>query len=94
MLAASYWQSSNGNAGQAHNLQVAGGAFTFVTIIFGWWIFIAIMLASIDFPIVLPGKHAPAPPVLQAVMIYKTNDILVGDLSNVIKGASQRESKV
>ncbi|PSN68757.1 GPR1/FUN34/YaaH-class plasma membrane protein-like protein [Corynespora cassiicola Philippines] len=72
MLAASYWQSSNGNAGQAHNLQVAGGAFTFVTIIFGWWIFIAIMLASIDFPIVLP----------------------VGDLSNVIKGASQRESKV
>lgn len=32
----------------------AGGAFTFVTSLAGWWIFVAIMLASLDFPISLP----------------------------------------
>jgi len=32
----------------------AGGAFTFVTSLAGWWIFIAIMLASLDFPFSLP----------------------------------------
>ncbi|KAL1594374.1 hypothetical protein SLS60_010134 [Paraconiothyrium brasiliense] len=33
-----------------------GGAFAFVTTLFGWWIFIAIMLASLDFPFEVPGK--------------------------------------
>ena len=32
----------------------AGGAFTFVTSLAGWWIFFAIMLASLDFPFSLP----------------------------------------
>lgn len=49
----------------------AGGAFTFVTSMAGWWIFIAIMLASLDFPLNLP----------------------VGDLSHIVKGASQRKGK-
>ena len=32
----------------------AGGAFTFVTSMAGWWIFFAIMLASLDFPFSVP----------------------------------------
>jgi succinate-acetate transporter protein len=55
-LAGSYWQAVNGNAAMSHKLQVAGGAFGFCTTIFGWWIFIAIMLASLDFPFSVPGK--------------------------------------
>ncbi len=47
----------------------AGGAFTFVTSMAGWWIFFAIMLASLDFPFSIP----------------------VGDLSHIIKGASEKQ---
>ena len=47
----------------------AGGAFTFVTSMAGWWIFFAIMLASLDFPFNIP----------------------VGDLSHIIKGASEKQ---
>lgn len=43
----------------------------FVTSLAGWWIFAAIMLASLDFPFSLP----------------------VGDLSHIIRGASE-ERKV
>lgn len=53
---------------RAERLTVAAGAFTFVTSIAGWWIFFAIMLASLDFPLALP----------------------VGDLSHIIKGASEK----
>ncbi|KAF2260725.1 GPR1/FUN34/YaaH-class plasma membrane protein-like protein [Lojkania enalia] len=72
MLAGAYWQLNNGDAVQAQRLTVAAGAFTFCTCIFGWWIFIAIMLASLDFPFSVP----------------------VGDLSRVIKGASERDKNV
>ena len=48
----------------------AGGAFAFITALAGWWIFFAIMLASIDFPYAIP----------------------VGDLSTLIKGASERQA--
>ena len=48
---------------------VAAGALTFVTDMCGWWIFFAIMLASLDFPFQIP----------------------VGDLSTMIKGASDRK---
>lgn len=71
LLAGSYWQANNGRMQLSHNLQVAGGATTFVTTLFGWWIFAAIMLASLDFPFSLP----------------------VGDLSTVIKGASQKKAE-
>lgn len=59
LLAAAYWQANNGNLGLSHNLQVAAGAVAFVTCLFGWWIFMAIMLASLDFPFSLPGKLSP-----------------------------------
>ncbi|KAI4234316.1 MAG: hypothetical protein L6R40_006793 [Gallowayella cf. fulva] len=59
-------------ATRASRCVVAAGAFTFVTSLAGWWIFLAIMLASLDFPIQIP----------------------VGDLSTMIKGASDKKPKV
>jgi len=70
-LTGAYFQVSNGNAALAGKLQIAAGAFTFVTCMSGWWIFFAIMLASLDFPIQIP----------------------VGDLSTLIKGASDRKKR-
>ena len=55
-LAGAYWQLNNGHTALAGRLQIAGGACAFVTCLCGWWIFIAIMLASLDFPFSLPGK--------------------------------------
>lgn len=76
LLAGAYWQNANaiGNADPAAarlagRLQKAAGAFTFVTSMAGWWIFAAIMLAALDFPIQIP----------------------VGDLSTLIKGASEKQ---
>jgi succinate-acetate transporter protein len=57
MLTGAYFQLNNGNVATAVKLQTAGGAFSFITCIFGWWIFAAIMLASLDFPFSLPGKY-------------------------------------
>jgi len=53
-LAGAYMQLANGNLAIAGKLQTAGGAFAFCTCAFGWWIFFAIMLASLDFPFQLP----------------------------------------
>lgn len=50
----------------------AAGAVAFVTCMCGWWIFVAIMLAVMDFPFAIP----------------------VGDLSRVIKGASEKTRQV
>jgi len=75
LLAGAYWQNALAigtgdlsHAETAHRCQVAAGAFTFVTSMAGWWIFLAIMLAALDFPFQLP----------------------VGDLSTMIKGASEK----
>ena len=75
LLAGAYWQNANSIANSdpsaaalAGRLQIAAGAFTFVTSMAGWWIFFAIMLAALDFPFQIP----------------------VGDLSTMIKGASER----
>lgn len=54
LLAGAFLQLNNGNVVLAQRLQVASGAFAFCTCIFGWWIFIAIMLASLDFPFEVP----------------------------------------
>lgn len=54
-LAGAFWQVKNGDMALAHNLQLAGGAFGFLTCVSGWWILAAILLASVDFPIALPG---------------------------------------
>jgi succinate-acetate transporter protein len=58
LLAGSYLQLANGRAHLAVKLAEASGAFTFVTCICGWYIFFAIMLASVDFPLDLPRKLA------------------------------------
>ncbi|KAL9596657.1 MAG: hypothetical protein Q9219_005652 [cf. Caloplaca sp. 3 TL-2023] len=41
-------------ATRARRLVVAGGACAFVTSLAGWYIFLAIMLASLDFPVQVP----------------------------------------
>ncbi|KAH7359513.1 GPR1/FUN34/yaaH family-domain-containing protein [Pyrenochaeta sp. MPI-SDFR-AT-0127] len=54
LLAGTFLQVANGQAALAAKLQEAAGAFTFVTCMLGWYIFLAIMLASVDFPLDLP----------------------------------------
>lgn len=78
LLAGAYWQTANSIANSdpsaaalAGRLQIAAGAFCFVTVLAGWWIFFAMMLAALDFPFQVP----------------------VGDLSTLIKGASQRKKE-
>ncbi|KAI9745419.1 MAG: hypothetical protein M1818_000953 [Claussenomyces sp. TS43310] len=71
LLAGSYWHLAQENAQIAHRLTVGGGASAFVTCMAGWWLFFAIMLAAVDFPLQLP----------------------VGDLSSMIKGASERAAE-
>ncbi|KAI5788336.1 hypothetical protein EDC01DRAFT_659675 [Geopyxis carbonaria] len=68
LLAGAYFQIGQGNAELGATLQKAAGAVTFVTDAAGWYIFIAVMLPSVDFPFSLP----------------------VGDLSRVVRGASDR----
>ena len=54
-LAGAFWHLAQGNTGIATTLTVAAGALTFVCDLAGWWIFFAIMLASLDLPFQLPG---------------------------------------
>lgn len=54
-LAGAYWHLALGNTEIATTLTVAAGALTFVSDMCGWWIFFAILLASLDFPFQLPG---------------------------------------
>ncbi|KAL8891384.1 MAG: hypothetical protein Q9192_005752 [Flavoplaca navasiana] len=54
-LALAYENPANlAAATRASRCVVGGGAFLFVTSLAGWWIFLAIMLASLDFPIQIP----------------------------------------
>jgi len=54
LLAGAYWQAAGGNLALSGKLQIAAGAFVFITCASGWWIFLAIVLASVDFPFALP----------------------------------------
>ncbi|KAF2226149.1 GPR1/FUN34/yaaH family-domain-containing protein [Elsinoe ampelina] len=54
LLAAAFWQNALGNTAYGLQLQIAGGACTFVVCMLGWYIFTAIMLASTDIPFSLP----------------------------------------
>lgn len=54
LLAGSYMYIAEGKAQLASKLAEAGGAFCFVACLCGWYIFFAIMLASVDFPFDLP----------------------------------------
>jgi uncharacterized protein len=84
-LAGTYWQVANGNAAMAGKLQKTAGAFLFITCASGWWIFLAQMLAALDFPIQLPGTS-----MTEKSWNYMLIPYSVGDLSTFIKGASQR----
>ncbi|KAF2626449.1 hypothetical protein BU25DRAFT_99608 [Macroventuria anomochaeta] len=54
LLAGTFLNLAQGNAATASKCQEAAGAFAFVTCLLGWYIFFAIMLASVDFPFSLP----------------------------------------
>jgi len=57
LLAAAFFLNADditGNANSASKLVVGGGACLFVTSLAGWWIFVALMLAVVDFPFQLP----------------------------------------
>jgi len=60
-LCAFYFQLAQYAAGDIiapnTSLLVAGGAGAFVVSMLGWYIFLAILLAAVDFPFSLPGKH-------------------------------------
>lgn len=89
-LSGSYWHAAQGATAIAGRLQVAGGAFCFVTCMLGWWIFAAIMLAALDFPFQLPGKHMMFLPQGSS---YTNTFLPVGDLSHIITGASEKAEK-
>lgn len=55
-LAGAFWYSGQGEMAYAMALQNVGGALAFVTCVFGWYLFSALMLASIDSPFNLPGS--------------------------------------
>ena len=53
-LAGAFWNIAEGNAMIGMRCVIAGGASAFVTCVAGWYIFAAILLAALDFPIALP----------------------------------------
>lgn len=90
LLAAAYWHVAiNPQSTIAPTLQVAAGALAFVVCILGWWIFAAIMLAALDFPFQLPGESNRS--VITKMGWWILTWLAVGDLSRVIKGASEKE---
>lgn len=54
LTAAGYDRVSRGDLEKAGNLFKAAGAFVFVTCLCGWYLFIALMMASNNFPVGLP----------------------------------------
>lgn len=87
LLAGAFWVTAEGDSAKAATLQKAAGGFCFVICLLGWYIQAAIMLAAVDFPLVLPGKSSCL--LLFAMRITDMRQP-VGDLSTMIKGASDR----
>ncbi|OIW22877.1 gpr1-like plasma membrane protein [Coniochaeta ligniaria NRRL 30616] len=57
LLTATYWLLAadyEGNAATAGKILKAAGASCFVTCAFGWWVFLAIMIAVVDLPFAIP----------------------------------------
>ncbi|KAI0011439.1 hypothetical protein F4779DRAFT_615680 [Xylariaceae sp. FL0662B] len=57
LITGAYWALASdytGNAASANRLLVGAGACAFIATAVGWWIFLALLLASVDFPISLP----------------------------------------
>ncbi|KAK3703632.1 hypothetical protein LTR37_014328 [Vermiconidia calcicola] len=51
MMTSAYWI---GSAGVSGRLQTAAGAFIFIFCLFGWYLFLALILRALDFPWSLP----------------------------------------
>lgn len=86
LLAGTFLQVAKGNAAVAAKCMEAAGAFTFITCLLGWYIFLAIMLASVDFPFDLPRKS----PLCSTNVTCFANTAVVFDLSGMVKGASEK----
>ena len=86
-LTAAFWYNAEGKAALAATMQLAGASFIFVTDILGWYLFFALMLAAIDFPVQLPGELAYFNGTYHLLILH-----VVGDLSRRIKGASERSN--
>jgi len=54
LLVGTYWRLAEGDTYVAGKLQYAAGAFTFTFCIFGWYLLIAILLQTLEFPFSLP----------------------------------------
>lgn len=54
VLTGSYWNTAIGSVELAKQQQFVAGGFGIMATSAGWWIFLAQMLASVDFPIQLP----------------------------------------
>ena len=54
VLTGSYWNSALGNSDLAAQQQFVAGGFGLVAVSGGWYMFLAQMLASVDFPLQLP----------------------------------------
>lgn len=67
LLSGAYFEGAKGNVALSGRLTEAGGAFQFVSCLLGWYIFFAIMLASVDFPFSIPRKFSLYDFALQAV---------------------------
>ena len=54
VLTGSYWNAAIGSTALAQQQQFVAGGFGMMATSAGWWIFLAQMLASVDFPVQLP----------------------------------------
>ena len=53
-LTASYFYNGAGMTSRSANCRIAGGAFAFSGSVAAWYLFLALLLESVDFPISLP----------------------------------------
>ncbi|EME82292.1 uncharacterized protein MYCFIDRAFT_40412 [Pseudocercospora fijiensis CIRAD86] len=53
-LAAAFWKYAEGDMSAGLRLQHAGGGLAFALALGGWYLFAAMILASVDFPVTLP----------------------------------------
>jgi hypothetical protein len=91
LLTGAFWSLAEGTvaAAKINHMLVAAGACTFVVCMLGWYLFFGILLASLDFPFSLPGKSS-LQPVFRSEVWQLTLCFPVGDLSHIIKGASEK----
>lgn len=54
LFAGSNFTAGQGKTTLSHTLQIAAGSTGFVTLIIGWYLLLALMLTTVDFPIQLP----------------------------------------